>query len=231
MRFSEVSVSYSWRTGPPVLRELSFSLAPGVTGLIGLNGAGKSTLLRAISGSVKPRAGTIHRESALRISLMPQETAMPQEFSSSEYLQYDGWLQGEKVDSERAVACLKDVNLEQQAATRASRLSGGQQRRLLFASCLLRQPDILLLDEPTAGLDIEQRESLLSIIRKTSVKSTVISTHITSDISSVADNIIAISHQRIVFDGSFRSFCDEINCDLDKIDDRAVVDFLKRPSS
>ncbi|MGD9960607.1 ATP-binding cassette domain-containing protein [Nocardioides sp.] len=198
-----------------VFSDLTFDLVPGVTGLIGVNGAGKSTLLSIMSTALSPARGTFSlfgadagsRTRALRrrIGYMPQSLSLPTHLSVTDFLAYMGWLRGipRRLRPEAIRLALVDADLTSVASSRVGQLSGGMHRRLLFAQALLGHPDLLLLDEPTAGLDPEQRLRLRALVGNLDwARSVVVSSHLMEDLTPIADRVIMLDQQRIAFDGT-----------------------------
>ena len=208
-----------WKTfgGTAAVRQVSVDLRPGVVGLLGPNGAGKTTLLRLLSTSLPPSGGRIvvagfdvtathanRIEARRRIGYCPQEVVFPRGMTAASFLDYLAVLK-EWQDTEaraREVRRVLDlVNLGDRGAMKVSKLSGGQRRRLAIAQALIGAPDLLILDEPTTGLDPEQRASLRGLI--SGLPGTVlISTHQTEDVSALCDRVLVIDDGAIRFDGT-----------------------------
>lgn len=205
------------RRGPLVLRDFTWRVTPGArTLLLGPNGAGKSTLLRVLSGQARPRRGmvTVDGESGRRalfgrVGWMPQDIRPLRGFTVREQVEFAAWAGGTSAETvhevtERALAA---VRLEQQSQARASRLSGGQLRRLGLAQVLARDSDVMLLDEPTAGLDPAQTINFREILREVDVKNgVVVSTHQVSDLIEDVDRVAVLVDGSIRFDGTVAEF-------------------------
>lgn len=182
------------------LAGVSFSLGVGVTGLLGPNGAGKTTLLRCMLGIVKPSAGevTFAEEASVHqptIGYLPQKYGLLKELTVREALAYFATLKKIAAgDIEREIdESLRRVNLMESTSTRVGTLSGGMIRRVGIASTLLGDPSVLIFDEPTAGLDPEERvrfKRLVSTLAAT--HAVLISTHIVEDIEALATNVIVL---------------------------------------
>ena len=199
------------------LAPTSLRLEPGIVGLLGPNGAGKTTLLRLVATAMPPTSGTVvvdgldvtarqaERVAARRrIGYVPQEVTFPRGMSAFGFLDYIAVLK-EWRDTERrhteVLRVLDLVDLGQRSTDRIRRLSGGQRRRLAIAQALIGDPAVLLLDEPTTGLDPEQRASLRRVL--SAVPGTVLlSTHQTEDVSALCDRVVVIDGGRVRFDGS-----------------------------
>jgi ABC-2 type transport system ATP-binding protein len=195
----------------------TFELRPGVLGLLGPNGAGKTTLLRLLSTSLPPTAGRItvagfdvtashtnRVEARRRLGFCPQEVTFPRGMTAFRFLDYVAVLKEWKDSDQRHAEVrrvLDLVHLGDRSAMKVSRLSGGQRRRLAIAEALLGAPELLILDEPTTGLDPEQRASLRGLL--SGLPGTVlISTHQTEDVSALCDRVLVIDAGAIRFDGT-----------------------------
>jgi len=191
---------------------LSFTLGRGVTGLVGANGAGKTTLMRMICGILVPTSGEITyngipvTEEAYRnlLGYLPQEFGYYPEFTGLDFLVYFGALKGlsRKAAENRAEELLDLVGLDQVRKKKVKTYSGGMKQRLGIAQALINRPQVLILDEPTAGLDPGERvrfRNLISEIGKSSI--VLLSTHIISDIEHIADNLIMMKQGQIIWQG------------------------------
>lgn len=200
------------------LDDISLQVGSGITVLLGPNGAGKTSLLRCLATVMRPDRGEIEIGSirvggesdnrAIRSMLgyMPQTTGFPNGISVSKHLDRIGVLKGIVEDHERAnavAASLRAVDLGGQADRRVHRLSGGMQRRLALAQALMGSPKILLLDEPTAGLDPEQRATFRSFIGAIGVAgaTVLVSTHQLQDVLGISGEVVVIAHGRLLFQG------------------------------
>jgi ABC-2 type transport system ATP-binding protein len=214
IRCSDVEFSYD--RDRPVLRGVSLDLQPGTTGLLGVNGAGKSTLLNVLAGAQRPRGGRVDLDDVdlygkgragllERIALMPQELQLPYGVRLCDAVRFIAWARG--VDRRRVVAsadqALARVGLSDRASMRVSRLSGGMRRRFALAQALVADPGVLLLDEPTTGLDPQQRVVLRDLIRALPETATVIlSSHVIEDIEASCDRVIVLNDGVVLFHGS-----------------------------
>jgi ABC-2 type transport system ATP-binding protein len=199
------------------LRSTSVRLQPGVVGLLGPNGAGKTTMLRLLSTALPPTTGRIvvaghditaghaeRVEARRRIGYLPQEVVFPRGMTALGFLDYIAvlkeWRQTDARHQEiRRV--LELVQLGDRGSVKIPKLSGGQRRRLAIAQALIGAPDLLILDEPTTGLDPEQRASLRGVL--SGLPGTVlISTHQTEDVSALCDRVLVIDAGAICFDGT-----------------------------
>lgn len=203
--------------GITALDAVDLSLRPGITGLLGPNGAGKTTLLRILATVLAPDAGEVRllgrtpsasaplAEIRRRLGYLPQEMGFPRSFSCFAFVDYMAVLKewvssGPRHEEVRRVLDL--VDLGDVSARRIRALSGGQRRRVGLAQALLGVPELLLLDEPTTGLDPEQRVSLRQVLSAAGERSTVLlSTHQTEDVAALCDRVIVLDGGRILHDG------------------------------
>ncbi|NSC21371.1 ATP-binding cassette domain-containing protein [Streptomyces albus subsp. chlorinus] len=212
------SCTYSYRPwSPPVLSRLNYSLAPGLTILLGPNGAGKSTLLRLAAAVTYPRSGTVTYQGIpshkkvyrAAVAWMPQQITSMSGLTAREQVAYTGWLKGmNKRDAwESAAQALSRVDLRAQADIKTKRLSGGQLRRVGVASALVHNARVLLLDEPTAGMDPKQRRIFRDILATLADEVQVLlSTHDVADLAEECDQVTVLDAGRIIFTGDTRAF-------------------------
>jgi ABC-type multidrug transport system ATPase subunit len=188
--------------------DVSLTLERGVIGLIGHNGAGKTTLMQMIATLSRPTSGHIlfdgvdivKRPDAIRhrLGFLPQDFGVYANLSALEFLQYFAALKGVR-DPARIRHVLERVNLHDQAHRPAAGFSGGMRRRLGIAQALLNDPDILIVDEPTAGLDPEERLRFRHLLAEIGFKKLVIlSTHIVSDVESIASQLAILRSGKLV---------------------------------
>ena len=187
---------------------VSLRLERGVVGLIGHNGAGKTTLMQMIATLTRPSAGQIlwkgadiaRTPDAIRRTLgyLPQDFGVYPNLSALEFMQYFAALKGVR-DPARIRRLLELVNLHDQAKRPAASFSGGMRRRLGIAQALLNDPDILVVDEPTAGLDPEERLRFRNLLAELGFgKLVIMSTHIVSDVESIASELAIMRSGRLV---------------------------------
>ena len=193
---------------------ITLKLGVGVTGLLGANGAGKTTLMRMICGILKPTSGSISfdgtdvSEELYRDALgyLPQNFGYYPSFTGRDFLLYIAVLKGldKKTAKRKSTELLKSVNLEEAADKKIRTYSGGMKQRLGIAQALLNDPRIIVLDEPTAGLDPKERVRFRNMIAELGKESVVLlSTHIVSDVEHIADRILMMRDGQIIWDGSF----------------------------
>ncbi|MFR8331974.1 MAG: ATP-binding cassette domain-containing protein [Oscillospiraceae bacterium] len=185
------------------LDKINLHLEHGVYGLLGPNGAGKTTLMRCIAGILRSSNGKI--SGADHIGYLPQKFGMFKELTVLETMEYFAALKNIPRSQYRicAMECLEQVHLAERAKDKVASLSGGMVRRLGIAQTLLGSPSLILVDEPTAGLDPEERlrfKNLISSIRKD--RTILISTHIVEDVESVCDHIIILHKGHILVQGT-----------------------------
>ena len=192
---------------------VSCTLNPGVIGLLGANGAGKTTLMRMICGVMKPTSGTIKlgqydvTDSGYRnlLGYLPQDFGYYPEFTGMDFMLYIATLKGldKGTAKRRSRELLERVNLLEESNKKIKTYSGGMKQRLGIAQVMLNNPQLVVLDEPTAGLDPKERVRFRHIIEDIGKNSIVLlSTHIVSDIEKAADRILVIKDGQKVFDGT-----------------------------
>ena len=192
---------------------ISLRLKPGVYGLLGANGAGKTTLMRMLCGILKPTSGTITFDGcdvsseAYRAELgyLPQDFGYYPEFSGMDFLLYMASLKGlTKTEAKRKInILLETVGLVEVAKKKISTYSGGMKQRIGIAQALLNDPKIIILDEPTAGLDPKERVRFRKLIQEWGQDSIVLlSTHIVSDIEHIADYVLLMKAGQLIYQGS-----------------------------
>ncbi len=193
---------------------VSATLQKGVYGLLGANGAGKTTLMRMLCGILKPTGGTITfdgidvSEEAYRAVLgyLPQDFGYYPEFSALDFLLYLAALKGipKAQAKRRARELLALVSLQEAEKKKIKTFSGGMKQRLGIAQALLNDPKLLILDEPTAGLDPKERVRFLNFIQTLGKDSIVLlSTHIVSDIEHIADEILMMKAGQLIYWGNW----------------------------
>ncbi|MBE6928548.1 MAG: ATP-binding cassette domain-containing protein [Ruminococcaceae bacterium] len=193
------------------LQEVSFVLTPGVHGLLGPNGAGKSTMMNILSGNLKASSGCITYDgrdiqkmgdSFRRVlGYMPQQQALYPGFTAAQFLGYMACLRGlSKAQAAKAVPkVLEAVALSEMAGRRIKTFSGGMKQRLLIAQAILADPEVLVLDEPTAGLDPKQRIAIRNLIASIAErKIVIISTHVVADVACIAKEILLLKQGHLL---------------------------------
>lgn len=197
------------------LKDFSYTFEPGIYGILGANGAGKSTLMNLITDNVERTDGRIfwNGKEILKmkadfrrlVGYMPQQQGMYDDFSAREFLRYMAEIKGipAKESKIQIEELLDVVNLKDVAHKRLGGFSGGMRQRILLAQALLGDSRILILDEPTAGLDPKERLRLRKYISDLAENRIVfLTTHIVSDIESIANDVLLMKNGEIVAHGS-----------------------------
>lgn len=191
---------------------VSLKLCTGIYGLLGANGAGKTTFMRMLCGVLKPTSGTITfdnfdvttEEYRSELGYLPQEFGYYPEFTGMDFLLYMAALKGldKSYAKRKASKLLKTVSLQDKASKKIKSYSGGMKQRLGIAQALLNDPKIIILDEPTTGLDPKERVKFRDLIAELGKESIVIlSTHIISDIEHIADTVLMMKKGQIIYQG------------------------------
>ncbi|MER5554843.1 ABC transporter ATP-binding protein [Streptomyces sp. NPDC002793] len=196
---------------------LDLSLGTGVHGLLGPNGAGKTTLIRALATVLRPAEGTLemfgesvastagHRSIRRRIGYLPQEFGYYKRFTVREFVEYMAWLKEvPKKDIAAAVQrAVERVGLADRADERMKALSGGMVRRAGIAQAIVNDPEVLLLDEPTVGLDPTQRLRFRELLQELGMDTcVVVSTHLVEDVAAACTDVVLFADGRLVFQGT-----------------------------
>ncbi|MEV4683164.1 ATP-binding cassette domain-containing protein [Streptomyces kurssanovii] len=211
----------------PVLNRFTYEVpGEGLTILLGPNGAGKSTTMALLAGTVEPRSGKVlfsgsglvstSREYRRHVAWLPQRVPTSRQLSAREYVAYVAWLKGENRSAawERAGTALDQVGLAEQTGRKTAKLSGGQLRRVGIACALAHDARVILLDEPTAGLDPHQRTVFREVLREVAAKTPVLmSTHDIADLADEADTVTLMDSGRVLHHGGTQSFLDHAHDD------------------
>jgi len=215
VRIEGVRKSYG---GVAALADLDLELRPGITGLLGPNGAGKTTLIRILATLLTPSAGEVRVngwraaspgdrvEIRRRLGYLPQDLGLYPRFTVFEFVDYLAILKelDDPADRHRRVrAALEAVELEDLARRKIRTLSGGMRRRVGIAQAIVADPQLLLLDEPTTGLDPEQRMRFRQLIAGLgSQRTVVLSTHLVEDVAAVCTRVVVLWQGRVRFLGT-----------------------------
>ncbi len=203
--------------------DVSITFTPGVWGLLGANGAGKTTLMRMAAGLMRPTSGKIFYDGVpvdamndayrARLGYLPQEFGFYPEFTVQDYLDYLAALKGlSRAEAARKIdALLEQVSLTEVRKKKIIKLSGGMKRRVGIAQALLNDPEVLILDEPTAGLDPGERVRFRNLLSEFAQERIVlISTHIVSDVEYIAAENAVMKNGKIIACGTTEELIREV---------------------
>lgn len=206
------------------LDSVSLTFTPGIYGLLGPNGAGKSTLLNILTGSLRADAGQVkwNGTEIAKIPLdyrkilgyAPQHQGLYEEFTANRFLWYLAALKGipKKEAAKEIQEVLQVVGLSDQQNRRLGTFSGGMKQRILIAQALLGNPQLLILDEPTAGLDPQERIHIRNFISRISANRIVIlATHVVQDIAGIAKEIILLGNGKVRMQGTPDEICSSLD--------------------
>jgi ABC-2 type transport system ATP-binding protein len=194
------------------LNEISFSANKGeIIGFLGPNGAGKSTMMKIITGFISPTKGTVlvsginvlksPEEAKAKIGYLPEQNPLYQEMYVKEYLQFQASIF--KVSKETIGTVIETVGLSPEVHKKISQLSKGYQQRVGIAAAIIHNPDVLILDEPTTGLDPNQIQEIRNLLTKLGKEKTILfSTHIMQEVEALCDRVIIINKGELLIDTS-----------------------------
>ena len=214
MKINIQQLSMTYPSGKQALKDLNLDLkSPSLIGLLWPNGAGKSTLMKLLVAALVPTAGDIlvngqplrknERTLKEQLGYLPQDFGLFDELTVRQFLDYMAALKGLRRPGAAIDQVIRTVNLQEKARSRIRTLSGGQRQRVGIAQALLGEPPFLIFDEPTVGLDPEERIHFRNLFSRTAQNRLVLlSTHIIEDVQSVCDQIVVIDHGRILFAGT-----------------------------
>nr|WP_262909876.1 ABC transporter ATP-binding protein [Maribellus sp. CM-23] len=206
-----------YKGGSYAVKNLNLEIPNGMFGLLGPNGAGKSTLMRILVTLMKPTSGKVYfndfelsknrRQIRSMLGYLPQDFSFFSKLKTYEFLDYTARLSGMKNGAVRRAAVdqmLEEVGLFEARDRNANKLSGGMKRRLGIAQALINDPKVIIVDEPTTGLDPEERIRFRNLLSTISTRDVIIilSTHIVGDISSTCDNMALLNKGKLAFTGS-----------------------------
>ena len=213
MQISLQELTMTYPSGKKALQGVNLELdSPSLVGLLGPNGAGKSTLMKLLVAALMPTEGSILVDGAplnkvegkLKASLgyLPQDFGLFEELTVTQFLDYMAALKGLR-DSRAAIqSAIEEVHLEEKARAKIRTLSGGQRQRVGIAQALLGEPELLIFDEPTVGLDPEERIHFRNLFSRLAQKRLVLlSTHIIEDVQSVCSRLLVLHRGKLRFDG------------------------------
>lgn len=208
------NLTMTYANGKQALQGVNLSLsAPSLVGLLGPNGAGKSTLMKLLVAALAPTGGAIlvdgqpltkmERQLKAHLGYLPQDFGLFDELTVTQFLEYMAALKGLRHSRKEIAGVIESVNLAEKAKTKIRTLSGGQRQRVGIAQALLGNPSLLIFDEPTVGLDPEERIHFRNLFSHSAEERLVLlSTHIIEDVQSVCDQIVVMDHGRILFAGT-----------------------------
>ena len=219
IRIENLSKTYG-RGAVPALADLNLEIRHGTFGLLGPNGAGKTTLIKILSTQMEPSAGRVEidgwdlrrdrAEVRRRLGYLPQHFGAYPQLSALEFLDYmgrPGGLHDKRQRRERVEQVLHDVALFDARDRKAGTFSGGMRRRLGIAQAIIADPEFIIVDEPTVGLDPEERIRFRGILSRLSARRTIIiSTHIVGDISSTCEDLAVLRQGQLLFHGAPEDF-------------------------
>jgi ABC-2 type transport system ATP-binding protein len=207
------------------LNGVTLHTARGITGLLGPNGAGKTTLLRMVATVLSPDLGSLRLldrdpqdphdrlEIRRRLGYMPQEPGFHRHFTTFEFVDYIAILKewtNRRARHDEVRRVLDVVGLADVTARKIKALSGGMRRRVALAQALLGDPEILVLDEPTAGLDPQQRLRFRETVSRIAERQTVLlSTHQTEDVAALCERVLVMDEGRVLFDGGTHELAEQ----------------------
>lgn len=208
-------VSKAYKKGMKVLKDINLSLeSPSMVGLVGPNGAGKTTLMKLLVGQLLPSEGNITIDGRdlrkneeyvkSRLGYLPQDFGLYDELTVYEFLDYMACLKGIPINRKAVIdTCMENTNLKEKRDSKIGTLSGGQKQRVGIAQALLNDPKLFIVDEPTVGLDPEERIKFRNLFsQNASRKLVILSTHIIEDVESICNRLIIMDKGSILFDGT-----------------------------
>lgn len=213
MKITLKNLNKIYPTGKKALQNINLEMeSPNLIGLLGQNGAGKSTLMKLLVAELLPTTGEImldgtalskkEKELKAKLGYLPQIFGLYEELKVWEFLDYMAALKGIKNKKEEIDYVIEETNLTEKRKAKIGSLSGGQKQRVGIAQALLGNPEFLIFDEPTVGLDPEERVKFRNLFSKTAQdKIVLLSTHIIEDVQAICNRIIVIHKGRILFDG------------------------------
>jgi ABC-type multidrug transport system ATPase subunit len=214
MNLSVRNLNMSYPTGKIALRDISLDIkSPNLIGLLGPNGAGKSTFINLLTAGLLPTEGNIlldgeplvrkKKKLKSKLGYLPQSFGLYDELTVWQFLDYMAALKGIRNSKQDIERVIQETNLTDKRQARIRTLSGGQRQRVGIAQALLGKPELLIFDEPTVGLDPEERISFRNLFSQNAQdKIVLLSTHIIEDVQSVCNRLIAINQGKILFDGT-----------------------------
>lgn len=219
MKLELHGITKSYSKGKKALDDFTLTMDSGVYGILGPNGAGKSTLINIITGIIGCDSGEISFRNdsdnnyLLHLGFMPQNMGFYSNFTAREYIKYIMALKSYKPknEDEYALSILEKVNLKADCDKKIGAFSGGMKQRLGIAQAIVGNPQVLIFDEPTAGLDARERIRFRNVISSLAADRIVIlATHIVTDIAFVAKTVVLMNDGKIIKTGSQDTLCNDI---------------------
>lgn len=218
------NLSKRFKNGVIALDHVDMQMGDGIFGLLGKNGAGKTTLMRILTTLMEPTSGSVsicgiklckenYNEIRKLIGYLPQELGLYPNLSVKESLDYIGGIDGieKRTRKERMDKLLELTNLSEHKNKKNKQLSGGMKRRVGLVQAMLSDPKILIVDEPTAGLDPEERIRIRSLLSDFSKERTVIlSTHMIEDLAATCNHICILNQGKVKYDGSVQDMMENV---------------------
>jgi ABC-2 type transport system ATP-binding protein len=207
------ALSMRYPGGVTALTDLTLSVQPGITGLVGANGAGKSTLIKILLGLLTPTSGGVRvlgleaseegEQIRSRVGYMPEHDCLPADVTATEFVTHLGRMSGlpPTAAKEQAAEALRHVGLHEERYRQIGTFSTGMKQRVKLAQALVGDPGLLLLDEPTNGLDPAGRDAMLALIRRIGTEfgiAVVVASHLLSEIERICDHLVAIEGGRLL---------------------------------
>ncbi|MGL5712657.1 MAG: ATP-binding cassette domain-containing protein [Paraclostridium sp.] len=236
LKLESISKSYK---NTIAISDINITFTQGIWGILGANGAGKSTLIELIVGNLNPTSGSIkYNEKSITnlgdsyrelIGYLPQKFTCDNSFNLYDYLEYMCALKDIKDSKKRINELIDLLELQQYRDKLVTKLSGGTKQRVGIAQALLNNPKILILDEPTAGLDPKERIKFKGIISKISQDKIILfSTHIVSDIESISTNNVIIRNGKVIDIGHIDNLLENMDANVFEIDiDNKEIDIFE----
>ncbi|MCM1193487.1 MAG: ATP-binding cassette domain-containing protein [Butyrivibrio sp.] len=206
------------------LSDVSFKLETGVYGLVGENGAGKTTVMKIFTGQITQDAGQIlfqkkkwNNECKTKVGYLPQNFEFFGNLTLMEALEYLLLVRGENPDEqkEELKMWLEYLNLAEHTSKKVKELSGGMRQRMGIIQAFLGKPEIVLLDEPTVGLDPKERLAFRNMVNEVCDNKTIlISTHILDDVESTCEKMICLKSGKVIYEGKIRTFIDKTDVNI-----------------
>jgi ABC-type multidrug transport system ATPase subunit len=213
MKIEINNLSMTYPTGQKALTGIDLDLeSPCLVGLVGPNGAGKSTLMKILTTRLQQTAGSVwvdglplaQNETSVkrRLGYLPQDFGLYDELNVSQFLEYMSILKGIDRPAGAIEIAIQQAGLSEKKRARIGSLSGGQRQRVGIAQALLGRPELMILDEPTVGLDPEERVNFRNLFSRSAAdKIVILSTHIIEDVQSICNRLIVIHRGAICFNG------------------------------